>query len=710
MAVIEKIRKRTGLLILIVGLALALFLVSDALSNNANLFRSNDTTVGVVAGEKIEYNEFAQRVSALEEAAQAQGRMMDAQTQSLIREQVWNEYFQELVVDEQYEELGLKVSAEELYFVVTNPKDFPQIRDAEGFKNKSTGQFDKNLVIQYLQSIETEPSGQSKKQWVQFEKESIVPQVLQKKYNVMVAKSTYITSLEIEDDFVTNNNAYEAQVAGFNFNSIVDSTIDVSEDEMRAYLKSHKEDYQQEASRKIEYVLFPVKPSKADTASLRKWAEKTVIDFRNSTDDTVFVENKGVNNRYDTTFRTRDKLVTEIQDDIYDAEVDSVLGPYFDGTNFNVYKLTGTSEDSLATFKISQILIKPDGRTKEDSLYAVTRANKILSAIRGGEDFEALAQDSSEDYRSSSQGGNMGWIRENGGRVPKNVESQALNTAAGNYFVTRTAQGAHLVKVTGAKSYKTVNVQVVSAPVEASGETEELVYEAAYKLASSARTAEAFADSAENMGYIKRVSPDLKEGDASLPSIENARNIIRWAFKDETTVGSVSEAVQIGDQYVVALLVDIKEKGTAKLEDVRDQLENDTRIQKKAEMLKKRILEAMKGNESTDLQQLALDMNTVMNNAPNVMFNNPNIPFVGNDPLLVGAITGAKEETINGPVRTEQGVYIFKVLSTTKPEMPKELDAERQRIAKTKTANAQGKAFQAIKEAAGLEDYRYKFF
>ena len=709
MAVIEKIRQRTGLLIIFVGLALLLFLVSDAISNNMNLFRGSDNTVGVIDGKNITYQEFNDKLETYKSNMEQQGQKVDEFTSNMIREQIWNEYIQNIVVNEQYEELGLMVTGDEIFATVTNPVDIPQIRDAEAFKNKSTNQFDPALVINYLKQIDQDPSGQAKRSWVEFEEKSLKPQLISKKYNTLITKGVYRTSLEVKADFNDNNVQVDGKVVGFNFNSIVDDSVSVSEDEMRKYLNEHPEDYQQEASRRIEYVVFDIYPSAEDTAKVFNWAKEKAVKFKSATNDTLFIASNNPTTGFDTTFKPRGSYIDRVDEAIFSANENDVIGPIYDGGEFSIYKVLHFKEDSVPYIRASQILIKPrGGYEKEDSLYALVRGNTILKALRNGADFEQMARDSSQDYRTAAKGGDLGWMKKAGGTLPEVVERNLFATSEGGMFVVRSSMGVHVIKVTGGKTTRLAHVGRISRKVEYSNETENGVYDQAYQFAATSRDGDAFTENTDKMGLIKRISPDMPEGESKLPNIEDAREVIRWAFDEETEIGDVSKVIPSGDKYIVAQLVNIKEKGTAKLEDVRDQLEADTRRAKKAEILKQRIKNAMGGDKN--IEQIALDLGAIVSTVPNVSMSNPNLPFVGNDPKLAGAMIGSQQDKLYGPLETKNGVYLYVVTARREAGEPQNILAERTRMIQEASGQVGGRAFEALKEAANIKDYRYKFF
>jgi len=299
-------------------------------------------------------------------------------------------------------------------------------------------------------------------------------------------------------------------------------------------------------------------------------------------------------------------------------------------------------------------------------------------------------------------------MKKGAGALQEVVERSLYNTPEGAIVVVRSSGGVHILKVTGAKTYKTAMVGEVGRSVAYSSDTENEVYNEAYKFAAASREGDLFSENSEAAGYIKRISDDLKEGETALPGMENARDIIRWAFNDETEIGNVSEVIGIDDKYIVAQLVDVKKEGLAELQSVRIRLENDTRIAKKAEILKKRIQAVLDGTKT--IEQIALSLGAIVNDAPNTVFSNPNLPFVGNDPALVGAIMGSETNKVLGPIETANGVYVFVVNSREENEFKGDLMAERSRMIEQSSSEVSGRAFEALKKMADMKDYRYKFF
>src|SRR6186713_1845086 len=106
MAVIGKIRNRMGgLLVVAVGGALLLFVVSDFLETRRGT--GGDRSIGEIGGEEIDVQAFERRVDEQAEVYRSNGTTVDAQLQEQIRNNVWNEILRERTLFAQANTAGL---------------------------------------------------------------------------------------------------------------------------------------------------------------------------------------------------------------------------------------------------------------------------------------------------------------------------------------------------------------------------------------------------------------------------------------------------------------------------------------------------------------------------------------------------------------------------------------------------------------------------
>ncbi|HRG90528.1 MAG TPA: SurA N-terminal domain-containing protein, partial [Chitinophagales bacterium] len=125
MAVIGKIRQRSGMLIFLIGLSIVLFLIMDATNSQTGVFSGRKDTVGVINGQKIPYLEFnAKYEENLKNAEeQLRGQAMSEDQRNYLRIQTWNEMVNDILFKNAYEKLGINVTAEELSELATSAEN-----------------------------------------------------------------------------------------------------------------------------------------------------------------------------------------------------------------------------------------------------------------------------------------------------------------------------------------------------------------------------------------------------------------------------------------------------------------------------------------------------------------------------------------------------------------------------------------------------------
>jgi len=254
MALITKIREKSGIAAAAIAISLVLFLVgSDIFQGNSSLFGSSSQEVGVIAGESIKIQDFQKKVEEATQNYTAQtGKGPTEQEASMIRDQVWNQLILDIAYKKEFDALGIKVSDEELIDMVQGNNIHPSVR--QQFTIPQTGQFDKTFVIQFLKNLKTLPVEQQQA-WDRFEK-SIAQDRLRSKYANLMRMSSYVTQADAAKE-------YQAQTAKFNskflyvpFFSIADSSIKVQDSQLEEYLAKHKDEFKGTNTRSIQYVTF----------------------------------------------------------------------------------------------------------------------------------------------------------------------------------------------------------------------------------------------------------------------------------------------------------------------------------------------------------------------------------------------------------------------------------------------------------------------
>ena len=105
MAVLEKIRKRTVFLILVIGLALFAFVISGIFNSPTT---RDQLVIGSVNGDKISYMDFSTQVE------NTMRNMGGSISQGYIVNALWEQAVQSRIIDQQFEKLGISISKEQV--------------------------------------------------------------------------------------------------------------------------------------------------------------------------------------------------------------------------------------------------------------------------------------------------------------------------------------------------------------------------------------------------------------------------------------------------------------------------------------------------------------------------------------------------------------------------------------------------------------------
>lgn len=704
MAIIGKIRQRSGLVIALIGVALLAFVLTDALNSKFGFSGGRDNIIGVIGGKDITYEEFNKLYETYENNVRNQYNMdkIDDMTRDMIRDQVWNDFIKRNITEKEYEKLGLRISEDELFDMIQGPDPYPQIKQAPAFTNPQTGQFDPSLVIRYLKQIDQDPEGTQKKQWVEFEK-MMVEQTLTEKYNALIKKGIYVNSLEAAHYTAAGIDATRGKVVGSSFMSVPDTAVTFNDKDLEKYLTENKEQFKQEESRKIEYVYWSLEPTRDDTLKIQKWAEEQKESFAKATNDTLYLELNS-ETPLDTNFKAISALDASINEELWKLDSGAVAGPYLQGGRFVLYKVRSAQDDSIYYMRASHILVRPENATREDSLEAVKKANALLARVRGGEDFAELAKTESADG-SASQGGDLGWFSE--GTMVTPFNDAVKNGKTGDLVVVRSQFGAHLIKITANKTKRKLQIAELSRSIEPSSETIRNIYAKANQFAAMTRKGADFAKNVEDQGLLIRVADNIKKTDKSLPAINQGRPVVQWMFDKKTDVGDVSDVLELSDRFLVAHLQSKKEEGFAKLDDVRQNVERLVIMQKKAELLKKKFDEPAKSAKTAE--EFALTVGAIVSDVDQ-KFGDDYINGVGTDPRLLGYIKGAPVNQTFGPVKGTQGVYVLFIAEHKTEKLPDDMAQTKAQMLDPRQSRADFEAQEAIKKMADIKDNRYRFF
>lgn len=692
------LRNRAGVILIVaIGLAIVSFLISDAVQFGGPLMgRSND--VGSIDGETISYEEFNSRVeqNANNLKQQTGQGTLNPQMNAYVIENSWNQAISEVLMSKEFERLGLAVSKNELNDMITGKNPHPQV--VQSFGDPATGEINRSQLNAFLGQLDTQdPSSPVRQQWGSFLL-AIKQDRMAQKYNNLIRNSLYVTSLEAKDEYESRNKLASFRYVTLPYSSIPDAQVKLTDEDYKEFYNQNKYRFNNpEESRTFEYVVFDAKPSKEDSIEVKNRINKIAADFKAAKNDSLFVS-INADTKVPVSYVKKGQLDPALDSLVFNAAEGTVVGPVFTGDAFKVAKVLDSrvGPDSV---KASHILINPATEGGMDK--AKAKADSIANLVRNGSSFAELASKFGSDA-TKDKGGDLGTFAR-GAMVPA-FEEAVFNGKTGDIKVINTQFGVHVVRIDNQKgSSRVVKVGVVDKVLASSSKTQSEAYSKATTFLSNAGSGKEFDAAIEKSKLNKLLAENVTANQGFLAGLENPREVIRWAFEAEE--GDVSDKVfEVGNQFIVTRLTDIREKGPLPLEKVKKQIEPMVRNFVKGRMLAERF----KGAASIDALAQKLKVSPVP--AQNIVFANPIIPGVGQENKVVGAVFGSQPGKLSQPIIGEAGVYAFVVDGFTNPAPLTNVFKQKEQVLQGLQQRASGEAFRVLRDKAKIEDNRVRFY
>lgn len=705
MALINKIREKSGVAVTVIAISLILFMVGgDLLGPNSMLGGNNNQVVGEIAGKEINIKDFQSRVDGFRQNYEAQsGRSLNENELASLRDQAWNQFVVDIAYKKQYDKLGLSVTDEELYDMVQGNHISPSILQA--FSDPTTGRFDKNAVINYLKNLKTLPLEQQKS-WENFEK-SLREERTRAKYENMLRLSTYTPKAQAEKEYVAQTTKANLRYLYVPYFSVVDTTIKVTDAQLQDYLSAHRKEYKGTDTRSVEYVTFPVQPAKDDSSALYTEIKELARGLATAQSDSAFAAmNTDIPMPINQSYAT---MSDQLKEAVKTFVPGGVYGPYREGNTYYIYKYGGTRSDTVSSARASHILIRAENQSDSAKAAARVKAEGILAQIKAGANFEALAATSSADPGSAQRGGDLNYFQNNGAMVKPFEEAVFSATAPG--LIPRLVEsqfGFHIIKVTATKSNTLYRIAAIGKTIAPSQATRDEAYRRADEFANSVKSREQFQEAVKkNKALVLATANRIPESATNINAIQNAREIVRWAFKDDTKTSNVSPVFETEEQYVVAVLTGKSDAKDVKVDDFRDELTTKVRNQIKAEQITAKLKGA-----SGSLEDIAkkYGAGALVESANDISLATGFLTSAGFDPIALGKAFGLKAGQKSGVFTGENGVFIMELSSKT--DAPKIADFTQYKTQLTQSQESRMSYLvnEAIRENAKIEDRRAKFF
>ncbi|WP_304154694.1 peptidylprolyl isomerase [Phocaeicola plebeius] len=712
MATLQKIRSKGPLLVIVIGLALFAFIAGDAWKVLQPHQGKQD--VGEVNGEVLSAQDYQKMVDELSEVIKLTNGLNSLTEDQLnnVKDQVWQSYVNNKLIAEQAEKLGLKVTDAEIQSII-DQGTHPLLMQTP-FRNPQTGMFDKDMLKKFLVDYANLNASQMPAQYVeyyqkmgafwQFVEKTLAQSTLAEKYQNLVTKSLISNPVAAEDAFNSRTEQSDLLLAGIPYSSINDSTVQVSDSEIKDRYNEKKEQFKQLVeTRDIRYIDVKVVPSDAD----RKAVEKEVTEYSNQLASTTadfgtFVRSTGSSVNYSDVPVSKSVFPADVASRLDSTNVNEVYGPYYNQTDdsFNAFKLLAkvSSPDSIQ-FRQIQVYADTEEKTK-------TLADSIYNALKGGADFAAVA-------KIYGQTGEATWVNAQSweGSELDADNSKFINTLL-NQPVNELAnlnmgQANLILQVMNKKSMQTkYKVAVVKCPVEFSKETYNAAYNKFSQFVAQNTTIESMVKNAEESGYTLMPRTDLSSAEHYVGGVRSTREALKWIFAAKP--GEVSPLYECGenDHLMVVALDKIHEAGYRDINSVAEMLRAEIRRDKKAE----KIMEEMKKYNS--IAQVKGMKDAVSDSVKHVTFSAPAYISVtrSSEPVIGAVAAKTAANKVSAPIKGNGGVYMIQVYAKEKGS--EKFDAKQEETTLTNMAVriAGNQLINDLYQKAKVVDQRYLFF
>lgn len=708
MGIIGSIRKHSWVAVAIVGIAILAFILGDLTKNNGGI-----PDVGKINGTTLTSQRFNELLTEAEDnyKMQYQVAQVPSEVEMQLRDQVWQQFIEETLMTEETSKLGLTVTSAEMNDMYVGQFIHPYIR--QSFTDPKTGVYDiqqVNYWIENFSNIDT----MRRRQWVELEK-AVKTDREQQKYSTLLSSGFYMPKAINEKVSSYAQQASNIRVVALPYMNVTDEEAAVVDADYKAYYDEHKAEFRvREEMRELEFITYPVNPTAEDLDEIEKDVQKVWNELQAIPDDELaFFVNAESDRSYDSTYVKASSFRAPFDEQIAASAAGQLIAPQQVGNEWMMAKVLGSAvrPDSLRASVVYILNEKAGGGITRSNEQAKQLADSVLALINSKKMvFEQAVSQFSDDPQKDETRGDMNWQLDGGYGF---LNEQIVNTPIGTSFLFEHPQGFgyFIVKVTDkTPATKKYRVAMITREIVPSNNTNRAVYNEANRFAGQNRTIDAL-DAAAREQNMQVRNAQVYMMDDRMAGVSNARSIIQWAYNEDTKVGDVADQVYECDgMFVVVALKDIYKKGFASMEQVRPMIEQQVRVEKKAQLLMDRAAAAVKAGQ--DIQSVAVALNTPVDTLDSIAFGDMNLQKFGMEPKVISAVA-ATQSGIVGPVKGANGVYVVQVDSKVPHESSGYELARMAQMYQYKTMRDNRRAWpviQVLRDAAKITDQRNKFF
>lgn len=693
MGMFDKLRRRSGLVIIAIGFALGAFILGEFFSSGSVLFNGDQDAVGFINGEKISSLDFNREMEDLRINNPNMANMGTMQ----LSQMVWNQQLQNRLIGDLQDELGFTVTTDELWdAIVSNPS----IQSMEGFRDPNTGAFNPELLKSALANLRDNKDASQEAtdqwlNWVNFESD-VRNEALSNKFYTAVKQGLRTPVSIYQHNLARKTRQAEIEWAGLLVQATEDSEVEVTEADFKAVYAENKENFKVIYElRDIYFANFPIEPSEADRNAVLAELGEMKAELAASTDDSAYVmANSDV--PFQDNYYSLELLDESLSTAIEGQGAGFVSDPIAIGPGYQIVKVMSRRNmpDSVSARHILVAFAGAErSQATRDYQTAKTIADSLLAGIKSGSlNFNDVATTFNDDIVAGSKGGDLGWFKPN--MMAKPFEDYCFRNSTGTTGLVFTNFGFHIINVTGQKgAVPSVQLAQVFRRVNVSKETEQGIYAQAAEFAKALQAGEDAQTVANRFNVALLPNKNTSATDEQIVGLGESREVVRWAFNEERSVNEVGVINNNYQNYVVAQLTAVYEPGYKTVDEVRDELQLLALNHAKVAYLKGQW-EA----KAPAFQKATVSLSSLF------------MPGAGREAAIIGSAVGSPVGFQSEVLEGLNGVYQYKVLNiienpgvaATAGDVAQQNNQLRSRV--------QSALFQALIEGADVQDYRGKFY